>query len=220
MQDTNKEVTQFIKSMKLNLKEKFGVDVPHAALRASYLMALGENPHAFAGRAAPGEQKKAEIRARVLFEWVYPDEDGDSAQAMLDLNTGKLSDVLTPSDIFEYGDTVRTRIEVGSGEYLFEVHYRRTSASSGDWYVGEKDLPRVRQALFPESWRIPVGFYPAEWNLAAESEARWYRVTYKENYRDEGSFAYNCHALNEAAARREVEELFPHGEIIQISEVR
>jgi hypothetical protein len=220
MQDTNREVTQFIKSMKRNLKDQFGVDVPHTALRASYLLAMGKNPHAFADKTVAAEQKKAEIKAHVLFEWVYPDEDGDSARAMLDLNTGKLSDVLAPSDIFDYGDKVRTRIEVGSNEHLFEVHFRRTSSSAGDWFVDEADLPRVRQALISDSWRIPVGLYPAEWKLAVESDGRWYRVTYKEDFRDEGTFTYNCHAPSAEAARREVEELFPHGEIIQISEVR
>jgi hypothetical protein len=52
MQENNKAVTSLVRSMKRALKAQHGIDVPHSALRASYLQALGENPHAFAGRSA------------------------------------------------------------------------------------------------------------------------------------------------------------------------
>lgn len=60
MQDTNKAITSLVRSMKRTLKDKHGVDIAHSALRASYLQALGENPHAFAGREqAPVIPEKA-----------------------------------------------------------------------------------------------------------------------------------------------------------------
>ena len=47
--DRNKNVTALVRSMKRALKTDHGSDVPHAALRAAYLVAQGEHPHAFAG---------------------------------------------------------------------------------------------------------------------------------------------------------------------------
>lgn len=57
MQDNNKAITSLVRSMKRTLKDKHGIDVPHSALRASYLQALGENPHAFAARSNELEAK-------------------------------------------------------------------------------------------------------------------------------------------------------------------
>ncbi len=52
MQDTNKALTQLVRSMKRTLKTQHGIEVPHAALRASLLLAQGENPHAYAAGQA------------------------------------------------------------------------------------------------------------------------------------------------------------------------
>lgn len=52
MNTQNKEVTALVRSMKAVLKAGHNLDIPHSALRASYLQALGEHPHAFAGKAS------------------------------------------------------------------------------------------------------------------------------------------------------------------------
>lgn len=43
----DKNVTTLVKAMRRALKTTHHIEVPHSALRASYLQALGENPHAF-----------------------------------------------------------------------------------------------------------------------------------------------------------------------------
>jgi hypothetical protein len=144
----DKELSNFIKAMKRNLQKQFGVTVPHSALRASYLLALGENPHAYAGKQDVTLQTST-LMAYVFFEWVYLDEDGDGEDAMLDLNSGKLFGLNVPSDVVAYADDVRTRILVGSDEEMFTAFYRRSSSVSGDWYVDESDLPAIREALMP-----------------------------------------------------------------------
>lgn len=59
MQNDNKATTALVRSMKRALKAQHGIEVPHSALRACYLQALGENPHAFAGRAVKTEAPTA-----------------------------------------------------------------------------------------------------------------------------------------------------------------
>lgn len=47
MQDTNKALMALVRSLRRSLKHDHGIEVPHAALRASLLQAQGESPHAF-----------------------------------------------------------------------------------------------------------------------------------------------------------------------------
>lgn len=55
MENQDKATTALVRSMKRTLESQHGIKVPHSALRASYLQALGEHPHAFAGRAQEAE---------------------------------------------------------------------------------------------------------------------------------------------------------------------
>jgi hypothetical protein len=50
MTTKNKAVTQLVQSMKKSLKNEHAHGVPYSALKASYLRANGEHPHAFASR--------------------------------------------------------------------------------------------------------------------------------------------------------------------------
>ena len=50
MNDENKGLKALVRSMKKALKEDHGIHVPYAALRAVYLQAKGEHPHAFASK--------------------------------------------------------------------------------------------------------------------------------------------------------------------------
>lgn len=60
MKDINKKhLTALVRSMKANLANHHGVTVPYSALRASYLMALGQNPHAVQD-TKPTQQAKTE----------------------------------------------------------------------------------------------------------------------------------------------------------------
>lgn len=52
MKDTNHELTRMVRSMRKALKAEHGLEVPHAALRAAYLRAHGEHPHAFGAKRA------------------------------------------------------------------------------------------------------------------------------------------------------------------------
>lgn len=56
MENHDKATTALVRSMKRTLEAQHGITVPHSALRASYLQALGENPHAFAGRAKEADE--------------------------------------------------------------------------------------------------------------------------------------------------------------------
>jgi hypothetical protein len=46
----NPNLTSFVRSMRKSLKTEHQLDVPYTALRAAYLRACGENPHAFSGK--------------------------------------------------------------------------------------------------------------------------------------------------------------------------
>ena len=215
MQENDKDVTRLIKSMKRSLQDQFGVNVPHAALRASYLLARGEQPHAFAGKKFPSVEPRKEVVASVLFEWVYPDEDGDSVQAFLNLDTGKLSNIVAPADIVS--EEVRTRIEVGPDEELFDVHYRRASASSGDWFVDAADLPDIRRAIFPDSWRIPEGLFPAEWGMHEPDLRERYCVIFDDGRGHE--YEYSCDAHNPEEAVGNATEDFPNAKVREVKKV-
>lgn len=107
MQDTNKAITSLVRSMKRTLKDKHGIDVPHSALRASYLQALGENPHAFAGRVQAEEVKvETTVQAAVAKNestnshtlYLAPDDVGCMERLALD----REGTILLPED-FEFG---------------------------------------------------------------------------------------------------------------------
>lgn len=59
MTDQNKAMTALVRSMKKALQDQHGIKVPHAALRASYLQAQGEHPHAFVGKKATNNNEAA-----------------------------------------------------------------------------------------------------------------------------------------------------------------
>lgn len=70
MPTTNKALTQFLQSMKKNLKNEHSVDVPYSALKACYLQANGEHPHAFASKdklLAELAEKKALVAQASMF---------------------------------------------------------------------------------------------------------------------------------------------------------
>lgn len=72
MTTKNKELTQLVKSMKKNLLSGHAIDVPYSALKACYLQAHGEHPHAFGGKdkllAELAEQKALVAQAPMFFE--------------------------------------------------------------------------------------------------------------------------------------------------------
>ncbi len=76
MQDINKQVTAFVRSMKRLLKSQHGIEVPHAALRASLLAAQGENPHAFAAKSRASETSLRELIAEAP-HYFHPGYDFD-----------------------------------------------------------------------------------------------------------------------------------------------
>lgn len=108
MKNQDKATTALVRSMKRHLELKHGIKVPHAALRASYLQALGENPHAFAGRtpevkAIPEAAVDASGRLRTLY--LVEDDIGCLERLALDKDgTAKL-----PDD-FEFLDTRLERL--------------------------------------------------------------------------------------------------------------
>lgn len=59
MTTTNEEVTGLVRAMRKNLLSQHGIDVPYSALRASYLAANGENPHAFKAKAVAAKRVKS-----------------------------------------------------------------------------------------------------------------------------------------------------------------
>ncbi len=67
MSNQDKAVTAIVRSMKKALAASHNLQVPHSALRASYLQALGEHPHAFAGKASVNESgsREAALQAQV-----------------------------------------------------------------------------------------------------------------------------------------------------------
>jgi hypothetical protein len=86
---------------------------------------------------------------KVLFEYVYPDEDGDSVEAMLDLATGHLdlkSEI--PADVVE--PLVRTRIWVVRPDHPLKEGYGEDypvtywpDDSTPNWRVSPEDLELI-----------------------------------------------------------------------------
>jgi hypothetical protein len=61
---SQKQLTSFVRSMKAALAKNHGITVPHTALRASYLQAMGENPHAFSGSATEATPVSTKLPAK------------------------------------------------------------------------------------------------------------------------------------------------------------
>jgi hypothetical protein len=105
MKNQDKATTALVRSMKRNLEQHHGIKVPHAALRASYLQALGENPHAFAGRTPEAELPAtlapvADTSGRLRTLYLVEDDIGCLEHLALDKDgVAKL-----PAD-FEFQDT-------------------------------------------------------------------------------------------------------------------
>ena len=83
MNDQNKAMTAALRAMKKSLKEQHGIDVPHSALRASYLQAQGEHPHAFSSKHPETETvttlRQLIAEAPKFFHPVY-DFDGEKLE--------------------------------------------------------------------------------------------------------------------------------------------
>jgi hypothetical protein len=99
------------------------------------------------GRSVPRAPKKP-IELRVLFEYVYPDEDGGSRTAQLNLDTGILVlDRAVPDDISD--PLVRTRI--WTGEEVFEGDDYEVvfddEQSGGVWRLEREDLKELKKHL-------------------------------------------------------------------------
>jgi hypothetical protein len=223
MQENNKEITRLIKAMTRNLRKQFGVDVPHSALRASFLLASGENPHAFAGKREESGQQRPDVEARVLFDWVYSDESGGTVEALVNLTSGKIAGMRVPSDLAMEGAAVQTRVVLcleDSDAPRFQAYYRRESESTGYWSVTESDLPQIRRWYFVDSWRVPVGLFPEDWHLPSSdgTSARWYCVVYNEDADNDEVQRHHCRKHGAEFACREVEEYFPHAEILRVEE--
>lgn len=61
MTSINKEVTAIVRSMMKALSKDHGIQVPYTALRAAYLRAQGEHPHAFSRTTQPVDRVTKEI---------------------------------------------------------------------------------------------------------------------------------------------------------------
>jgi hypothetical protein len=113
MQGNDKAITSLVRSMKRTLKNKHGIDVPYSALRASYLQAIGESPHAFAGRNNVVEAKvelsvpaPAEVVRNPLWRTLYLVENDLGCLERLALD--KEGSALLPED-FEFKNAVLER---------------------------------------------------------------------------------------------------------------
>jgi hypothetical protein len=98
------------------------------------------------GRSVPRAPKNpAELR--VIFEYVYPDEDGGSRTARLNLETGVLTlDMEVPGDISD--SSVRTRVWTGSEVFEgddYEVFF--DDESGGVWRLKRKALKELKKQL-------------------------------------------------------------------------
>ena len=78
MTTKNKELTQLVKSMKKNLLSGHAINVPYSALKACFLQANGEHPHAFGSKdkllTELAEQKALVAQAPAFFS---PEHDFD-----------------------------------------------------------------------------------------------------------------------------------------------
>ena len=216
MQENDKELTQLIKSMKRNLQAQFGFEIPHSALRASLLMAHGENPHAYAGKVV---EKRPDIEVLVLFAWTYPEESGGAVEARVNLETGRLSGMQVGANFPVDGERASARIIVAPEDCAFDAHFQKTTASTGDWFVDEKALRQLREVMVAESWRVPTGLIPEHWKLR-ERTMRWFCVSYKEDAQDddESVFKDYQYVMSADRARSKVQKWFPRGEVIDVVE--
>lgn len=66
MTHTAQDITKFVRAMRKHLQNDHGVAVPHSALRASYLKALGLNAHAQLTAAKESSKPAPEVKPSVL----------------------------------------------------------------------------------------------------------------------------------------------------------
>lgn len=145
----NKAVTALVRSMRKALAEQHGVRVAHSALRASYLQALGQNPHAFAKKA---EAVAPLVTAAVSFvtKTLYLVEDdsgclGDFSMDpeglfILDLDDDSTSELLADARLVQLKARVPSIRRYGLPDYLsspVEFFGNRGLSLSADRYAPE-----------------------------------------------------------------------------------
>lgn len=200
MKNQDKATTALVRSMKRNLEQKHGIKVPHAALRASYLQALGENPHAFAGRTPDVEvkavaQQTVDTSGRLRTLYLVEDDIGCLEHLALD----KDGVAKMPVD-FEFQDTLLERqfaelprvSKYGLPDYIANARefFGRFGIKLANTYVHDyRDLGDDSG----DSCRIFVTMPEDEWQRvldAAQDEsaqfeadvAEWVGLHYRQNF--------------------------------------
>jgi hypothetical protein len=108
-----------------------------------------------AGAAPVSSPSAAQGGVAAVFEYVYPDEEGDCAPAFVELETGRVRLVVqVPVEATQA--TVRARIWVESGSEScvpqvgagvgYEVYFAVNDSGSG-WWLYEKDLAQLRKQM-------------------------------------------------------------------------
>lgn len=205
MQDKqDKALTALIRSMKRALAREHNIEVPHAALRACFLQAQGENPHAFAAKegriGAPlrkvgGMPREDELRLLVVEapHYFHPGYDFDGKKLEW-LKRAGLVPSGTPRDedlsavdvrtlylaLDDIGCTGRLALDP-EGEFLLPEDWQFSKAAR--LLQLHAELPKVKRYGLPDYLANPAEFFSTRFALQLSHD---YRSSYEDLGDDSG----------------------------------
>lgn len=194
----NKAVTALVRSLKQALKRDHGIDVPHAALRACYLQAQGENPHAFAGktaRAGSDDELKALVAEAPSYFHPGYDFDGKKLEwlkraGLVPANTPREHELrgpdvrrlyLAPDDV---GCLVNLSLD-SEGEVLLPFDW--TFSKKAELLQLRAEVPKVKKYGLPDYLANPVAFFTDSFGLKVADS---FRSSYEDLGDDSGDSAW------------------------------
>ncbi len=197
MQLENKELTALIRAMKTALKRDHNLEVPHAALRASALMALGQSPHAFAKKTSDDFAELRELvkEAPKYFSPIH-DFDGDKLNWLMRAGLVPRSTTETTPAAKKpvLGDTHVVHLvgdDLGCLEVLAldaEGEYPIPDGFdfSECYIVGiDAEIPKVKKYGVPDYLQDSRKFFASRFGLKVDSNAR-------EDHEDSGDDSSDC----------------------------
>lgn len=194
----DKAVTALVRAMKRALKNEHGIEVPHAALRACYLQAQGENPHAFAGKAArQGSDEELKALVAEAPQYFHPGYEFDGKKLEW-LKRAGLVPASTPREHELSGPDVR-RLYLAADDLGCLVNLsldpEGTILLPFDWTFSKKaellqlraEVPKVKKYGLPDYLANPAEFFSQNFGLKL---AAAYHSSYEDLGDDSGDSAW------------------------------
>jgi hypothetical protein len=182
----NKDLTKLVKSVKAALKRDHNTEVPHSALRASLLAALGENPHAFSSKTQ-GQEPELRDLIKEAPHYFHPGYDFDGKKLQWLKRAGLVPADEGRQDTTSAGD--RTAQDLASDTHVLylvgdDIGVMECLAldPEGDYKLPEDfdlsgcslvgmhaELPRIKKYGLPDYYAKPAEFFERHFGLRTSS---------------------------------------------------